>query len=109
MKLTDPQLSRLCRAVSLVIRFHGDNCMGVFDRGGVCKRLEAMGLMAFQGFGVDIDGDGEDERPVYNATELGMSELLHRGEFTLEDAEAWRKATARLNEIFAERPPPAPL
>ena len=78
--MTDPQLLLLARAWELR-KYHGAD--GVYPRGGQhksLKALEAAGLMRFAGYGRCIDGERENDQPIWEITDKGESELRGLGE-----------------------------
>lgn len=76
MKLTDEQRSTLSRAETLERRFDS----GIFPTGSGqhahFRKLERMGLLAFDGWGRDIDGEVERDVACFRLTDAGRAALL---------------------------------
>ena len=78
-KALDIDIDVLHRCQSLQDR-HG--ACGIFPRGAQhrqFKRMEREGLLKFVDWGVDIDGDDDKERPIYEITMAGRLLLKDLG------------------------------
>lgn len=78
MKLTEADISTLSRAQTLRDRFES----GIFPTGSGQHRhfakLERLGLLAFDGYGRDIDGMRDGDVAVYQLTDAALRELAQR-------------------------------
>lgn len=72
MRLSDKDRSTLSRALTLRTRFKA----GIFPIGAGGHRhfakLERLGLLAFDGYGRDIDGEVERDVACYQLTDAGV-------------------------------------
>ena len=77
---TEAQIGLMYRAWELR-RYHGAD--GIYPRGGqlgALVRLEKAGLMRFVGIGSCIDGERENEQPIWEITDRGEDLLRDLGE-----------------------------
>ena len=80
VRLTDAQVGILKRAQWLQDSY---KCAGYFPRGGAyraVRALEKLGLMRFVGDGRDVDGEVENDVPIWEITNRGRRALVVLGE-----------------------------
>ena len=80
VKPTDAQVRLMCRAYDLRVNHGAD---GIYPIGGqhrALRTLERFGFMRFVGAGQCIDGERENDQPIWEITEKGEAYLIAIGE-----------------------------